>query len=179
MANPLRPLRSRVGNALRNSSALREVRAAAEKRAAALETRVEAADLRIGRYARQTDQLRGLIEAQAKQIAQLRETTKELQKYVQAATKSDRIRELDHNRIMSQVGALEERVGRLEQRLSDTTLVSGDADVGEGRALLEEMRREHEQARARFQTISWYEERLRRVEASLASLYEGDARHRL
>ena len=39
------------------------------------------------------------------------------------------------------------------------------------------MRREHDQARVRFQVISAYEERLRRLEAAVVEMYDGDIRN--
>ena len=44
-------------------------------------------------------------------------------------------------------------------------------------ALVDDVRTEHARIRARMQVISAYEERLRRVEESVAELYEGDPRH--
>ena len=52
-----------------------------------------------------------------------------------------------------------------------------DERLAEGRGLLEEVRTEHARIRARMQVVSAYEERLRRVEESVAELYEGDRRH--
>ena len=52
-----------------------------------------------------------------------------------------------------------------------------DESVAEGRGLLDEVRTEHARIRARMQVVSAYEERLRRVEESVAELYEGDRRH--
>ena len=82
----------------------------------------------------------------------------------------------------AQFGTLEVRLGDLEQRLADARAEHGgapldDAALAEGRGLLDEVRTEHARIRARMQVVSAYEERLRRVEESVAELYEGDPRH--
>jgi len=46
-------------------------------------------------------------------------------------------------------------------------------EVTEATDALGQIRREHEQIRIRMQIIASYEERLRRVDESLVSLYEG------
>ena len=78
------------------------------------------------------------------------------------------------------MGALEQRMGRIEELLGTGTFVADDAEQAEARSLVEEVRREHEQVRVRMQIISHYEERLRRLEATVAGLSdltEGEARH--
>jgi chromosome segregation ATPase len=164
--------RRRLGRELRETTALKEVRAglqAVEKRTAAEHDRLD----------RQLER----AERQVKRVDKLTETLAAVQERLGPIEGIFRVREVDHERMSSQLAALEARVGRLEEHLADHALVSG-SDAGldaEGRAtatsLLDEIRREHEQIRVRMQVITWYEERLRRVEASLVSLYDGDRRH--
>ena len=54
-----------------------------------------------------------------------------------------------------------------------------DAQLATGRGLLDEVRTEHARVRARMQVVSAYEERLRRVEESVAELFDGDRRHQV
>ena len=163
-------IRRRIGRQLRDSGALREVRdtvRATEKKMATEHTRV---DRHIERTERQA-------ERQAKRLDQLAEALASVQERLQPAEQIARLREVDHERMCSQVAALEARVARLEQLQSDGPLVADAEATAASTSLLDEIRREHEQIRVRMQIITWYEERLRRVESSLLALYEGDRRH--
>jgi hypothetical protein len=110
------------------------------------------------------------LDRQAKQIDAL---TKGL------ASVKERLRpvEVEHGRLRVQVGVVEERMGRLEQRLESGSFVADDASMAEARSLVDEVRKEHEQARVRMQIVSHYEERLRRVEEALVGLHGEDVRH--
>jgi hypothetical protein len=92
-----------------------------------------------------------------------------------AAAENTRV--VEHGRLRVQVGVFEERMGRLEQRLESGSFVADDASMAEARSLVDEVRKEHEQARVRMQVVSHYEERLRRLEEGLSALYKGDVRH--
>ncbi len=59
----------------------------------------------------------------------------------------------------------------------DERVALDDESVAEGRGLLDEVRSEHARISALMQVVSSYEERLRRVEESVAEPYEGDRRH--
>jgi chromosome segregation ATPase len=86
-------------------------------------------------------------------------------------------REVEHGRVSVQVGVLEQRLGEIEERIATGTFVADDAEQAEARRLVDEVRHEHQQARVRFQIISHYEERLRRVEQALVELLDdGDLR---
>lgn len=167
MAKPSAPLRHAVGRVLRNSGPLRELRAQLRRE------QVQRAD----GAATLAKELRGALQRQVKQVEQLTSTVKSLQQRIRPVEQEGSLRELDHLRLTSQVGAIEERLGRLEQRLEDGPLVTDDVSGAEARKLLDEVRREHEQIRVRMQIISWYEERLRRVETSVTSMFDGDVRH--
>ena len=77
-----------------------------------------------------------------------------------------RIAELEREltRVSPQVAALEERVEDLRQRLDVPDLDASDADRAEARSLVEEIRREHAQVRARITAATVFEERLRVLE---------------
>jgi len=82
----------------------------------------------------------------------------------------------------AQFGTIEARLAELEQRLRDVRSPAGgappgDDEVAQAAGLVDEVRTEHARIRARMQVVSAYEERLRRVEESVAELYEGDPRH--
>jgi DNA repair exonuclease SbcCD ATPase subunit len=160
MAGLLSPVRRRFGQALRNSTALRELRAQTDKK-----------------LRRQADRFDGLLKKQAKEISSLKASLTAFGEQLAELKHQDDIRHLDYGRLTPQVGAVEQRVGRLEQWLADGVRIADHEMTAEARDALEELRREHEKIRVRMQTVSWYEERLRRVEASVAAVYEGDRRH--
>jgi DNA repair exonuclease SbcCD ATPase subunit len=67
-------------------------------------------------------------------------------------------------RLQPQLAAVEQRLEELRQRV-DTRLDPGTAEEQEeARRLVDLIRREHEQIRSRMTAISWYEERLRKLE---------------
>jgi chromosome segregation ATPase len=189
MAGPSGPVRRKIGRALRNSGALREIRASVDKRFERLEARQRATQRQVtvqqahidraGNADKQVRQLHIVIGRQAKQLDKLTSTIAALQARVRPIEQAGSLREIDHARLTTQVGALEERAGRLEQRIGDGALITDDTSSAQARDLLTEVRSEHEQIRVRMQIISWYEERLRRVEASVTSMYDGDLRHPL
>ena len=74
-----------------------------------------------------------------------------------------RLLSMDFARIELQLGALEAKVERLARERAAP--VTGDSsDVARARNVVDVVQQEHQQIRARFQIISRYEERLRRVE---------------
>ena len=67
-------------------------------------------------------------------------------------------------RLQPQLAAVEQRLEELRQRV-DTRLDPGTAEEQqEAHRLVDAIRREHEQIRSRMTAISWYEERLRKLE---------------
>ncbi len=134
---------------------------------------------RLDNQAERLSQQGKRLEQQAKQLDAMKKTLTELRDQVRPYQRAASLTELDYRRTSLQVAGLEERVGRLEQRLTDGELRSDDASAAEARSLIEAVRREHDQARVRLQIISSYEERLRRVEASVVAMYDGDIRQSL
>jgi DNA repair exonuclease SbcCD ATPase subunit len=67
-------------------------------------------------------------------------------------------------RLQPQLAAVEQRLEELRQRV-DTRLDPGTpGEQEEAHRLVDAIRREHEQIRSRMTAISWYEERLRKLE---------------
>ena len=121
------------------------------------------------------DALRGRADRHEQRIAALEALTKDYGRSMNLDTVERERRDL-------QLGAVETRLADLEQRLADrgagrAGTAPDAAELAEGRALLAEVRDEHARLRARMQVVSAYEERLRRVEESVADLYDGDRRH--
>ncbi len=166
-------VRRRLGRELRNSSPLKEV----GSRLSASEKRIAAEHERLDRQIARIDRHMERAEAQAKRLDRLAQTMSTVQERLKPTEEITRLRDLDHERMTSQVRALEERVGKLEEQLADGTVVADTESTQRSISLLDEVRREHEQIRVRMQVITWYEERLRRVESSLLALYDGDPRH--
>lgn len=73
----------------------------------------------------------------------------------------------DLARIGPQVAALEQRLETLRQRLENPS--SSVGEEAQARSLLELVRREHEQVRARVFAAARYEERLGRLEEAVAA----------
>ena len=72
----------------------------------------------------------------------------------------------DLDRIMPVVAGLEVRVERLRRDTELATVGAGASSDDSAAHLLLEVRREHEQVRARLSAIAAYEERLRRLESA-------------
>jgi DNA repair exonuclease SbcCD ATPase subunit len=101
-------------------------------------------------------ELRGAQDAEAAEQHRVRD--------VRLGEVSDRIDELDDQlrRISAQLVAVERRVGDLERPA--VALAADDADRREARSLVEEVRLEHDRAQAGLAAISFYEERIARLE---------------
>lgn len=84
--------------------------------------------------------------------------------------------ENDLMRIGTQVAALEQRVEALAQRLDLPDVPATSPERAEARSLVEQVRREHAQVRARISAAVRFEERLRQVEDALAARQEEEGR---
>ncbi len=129
----------------------------------------------VGAQGRELKRVSAQLERQVQTLDRLVGLEQQLAPLAKAAD----VRALEHGRFSHQIGGMEQRLGALEQRISDGRFVADDADEAQARRLVDEIRREHEQIRVRMQIISSYEERLRRVEATAAELYDGDLRHQV
>lgn len=178
MSNPTTPsaisrVRRRLGRLRKTRMMVRDVR----KRVDAQRAQADLQRKQLEAQSRQQTKLLARLDAQAKQVEAVKKSvavlTARLTPFEQAAA----LRELEHGRFGYQLGAVEERLGTLEQRITDGTFVTDDAGQAQARDLVEAVRREHAQIRVRMQIVSAYEERLRRVEATVVALYDGDHRH--
>jgi chromosome segregation ATPase len=70
--------------------------------------------------------------------------------------------------LTAQVGALEERLQDLAEKVGTDRFDTNDEDTASARSLVEEIRDEHRRIRVRFGTMTQYEERIRRLESALA-----------
>jgi predicted component of type VI protein secretion system len=75
---------------------------------------------------------------------------------------------MDFARIQLQLAALEEKVERVARERYPVPVTGDSEDVSRARDVVALVQQEHQQVRARFQMITRYEERLRRVEDVLA-----------
>lgn len=123
-------------------------------------------------YRRRDARVRGLVdEALAPVRARLAAQNRRLgrletrldERLPDAVSKANRtFAELE--RLQPQLAAVEQRLEELRQRV-DTRLDPGTAEEQrEAQRLVDLIRREHEQIRGRMTAISWYEERLRKLE---------------
>ena len=126
-----------------------------------------------------TSKLQERAERQNSRLKTLQETVRELKGTITPTMKAQHLREVDHGRAMHQLAALEDRVGRIEEKLGAENFETDDDSLREARSLVDTVRREHDQARVRFQIISSYEERMRRLEAAITDMYDDDMRHPL
>lgn len=131
-------------------------------------------------------QLRAVVRKQRRALSRLRSAVAEiltrldnLERQRRSYEQASELRMIEHQRLGFQFGSIEQRLGRIEQQLTDGVLVATDDDTAEARSILDEVRREHEQVRVRMQIISSYEERLRRVEAALDRLDSQDPRYQV
>jgi chromosome segregation ATPase len=68
----------------------------------------------------------------------------------------------------AQVGAMEERLQGLTEKLDLAAFDPTEEEKAEARTLLDEVREEHRRIRVRFGVVTSYEERIRRLESALA-----------
>lgn len=73
-------------------------------------------------------------------------------------------------RVAPQVGALEVRME--DMRVAMQVPSGSPEELGEARAIVEDVRREHDRAKARLEAASWYEDRIRQLEDQVQVLTE-------
>lgn len=73
--------------------------------------------------------------------------------------------EREITRISPQVAALEERLESVRERVESPEFTGTDAERSEARSLIDDVRREHAQVRARISAATVFEERLRVLES--------------
>lgn len=116
---------------------------------------------------------RGEVAALSAEVARLRAEVARSESSDVARRLSKFRRELtmlqqDYERLARHLAATETRLELLADGLDAPSYEGDDADHAQARALVDEIRREHEQIRVRFQVVTAYEERLGRVERTLS-----------
>jgi uncharacterized coiled-coil protein SlyX len=142
-----------------------------------LASRIQDLGATVAAQQREIGRLTARVEAHRERLDRQRDRLEDFRQRFVPFEKASNLRALEHGRQGHQVGAIEQRLGALEERMADGVLVSDTEAEAEARRLIDEIRREHEQIRVRMQIVSAYEERLRRVEATLGEVYDGDPRH--
>ncbi len=137
---------------------------------------------RVARHTSAIATLRTRFDDQQQRVGRQDQRLRALEAAVKELGRATALDAAERERRDAQFGTLEVRLADLEQRAADarSALASTPLDderLAEGQGLLEAVRTEHARIRARMQVVSAYEERLRRVEESVADLYEGDRRH--
>ena len=137
---------------------------------------------KVARHATALTALRGRIDDHQGRLARQDEQLKDLQDKVTYLDRARTMEASERERRDAQFGTIEVRLAHLEQRLHDARpqfagVPPDDEALAEAASLVDAVRTEHARIRARMQVVSAYEERLRRVEESVAELYEGDPRH--
>ncbi len=102
-------------------------------------------------------------------LDQLQEGLRKLEERTSAFRRELKAHGRDLARIGPQVAALEQRVDSLRQR-AEPSPVADEGEQQQARSLLELVRREHEQVRARVAAAARAEERLSRLEDEVAAL---------
>lgn len=139
---------------------------------------------RVARHGAALSALRTRVDDHKERLARQDQRLKTLEARVKELGRATTVNTVERERRDNQFGMLETRLADLEQRLADarsgvTLTPLDDEQLATGRGLLDEVRTEHARIRARMQVVSAYEERLRRVEESVAELFEGDRRHQV
>jgi hypothetical protein len=137
---------------------------------------------RVARHAAALKALRTRVDDHQERLARQDERLKDLQARVTYLDRARTMEAAERERRDAQFGTIEVRLAEVEQRVRDAHSAGlstpPDAEaLAEASSLVEDVRTEHSRIRVRMQVISAYEERLRRVEESVAQLYEGDPRH--
>ncbi len=137
---------------------------------------------KAARQATAISTLKSRLDEQQQRVVRQEQRLKELEARVTDLGRYDALDTSERERRDAQFGVLEVRLADLEEQLAQSRqrVDAADTDLAqlaEGRTLLEEVRAEHARIRVRMQVVSAYEERLRRVEESVAELFEGDPRH--
>lgn len=137
---------------------------------------------RVAKHTAALSALRARVDTQQERLARHDQRLKDIETRIKDVDRGTVLDTVERERRDTQFGTIEVRLADLEQRLADAASGLGDAPLDEqqlaaGRSLLDEVRTEHARIRARMQVVSAYEERLRRVEESVAELYDGDRRH--
>ena len=92
---------------------------------------------RLERAAKADAQLRGQLLKLQERLTRQQESIKELRRQLGPVQHDQRQREVDYLRAMQQLGALETRVGRIEERLESDLFTADDESLREARSLVD------------------------------------------
>ena len=168
-------LRARVGRLRRTRMMVRQLKRTMREQGlvqTALTTQLAAVEKRLGAVEKR-------LGAVDERLSTLTATTKRLEGSFKPFERASALREVEHGRFSAQFGAVEQRLGRLEQAAADGRITGTEDSIRAATDVLDAVRREHEQVRVRLQIISAYEERLRRVESAVVSLVDDDPRQQV
>lgn len=108
--------------------------------------------------------LQARVDRQAERIRQLE--TRLDERLPDAVRKANRAF-TEVERMQPQTASMEQRLEELRQRLDTRLAPTTPEECDEAQRLLDAVRREHEQIRARTTAIAWYEDRLRKLEEAV------------
>jgi chromosome segregation ATPase len=126
---------------------------------------------RAGGYDELVKRVKEVERAQARQaekLARLQERAGRTRERVEEIKLTAYRADSSYEILSAQVGAVEERLQDLAEKLGAGSFATDDAGTESARSLIEEIRDEHRRIRVRFGTVTQYEERLRRLESALA-----------
>jgi chromosome segregation ATPase len=129
------------------------------------ELRTQAKQSRSGGRHGQEERMARLLERGRQQGRAIRAAERSLAKLVSEV----RLLQQDYVRLAQQLAASETRIEWLAEKVEGGGFAGSDPEHAEARSLVEAIRREHEQIRVRFQVVTGYEERLGRVEKTVAA----------
>jgi chromosome segregation ATPase len=129
------------------------------------ELRTQAKQSRSSGRHGQEERISRLLERSRQQGRAIRAAERSLTKLVSEV----RLLQQDYVRLAQQLASSETRIEWLAEKVEGGGFASTDPERAEARSLVEAIRREHEQIRVRFQVVTGYEERLGRVEKTVAA----------
>jgi len=142
-----------------------------ERRLLAIEARLDEHAQRLDAQAQRLDRQRELLTQQQQRLDHQRERLRELGSQ---STETARLG-VAYPVLAAQMASFEARLQQLLDASVTADVTADDAERAEARHLLDEVRREHARIRVRFGVVGRYEERVRRLEAAIASASQRDA----
>lgn len=106
----------------------------------------------------------------------VRALTKPLRRRLAAQESTLAVVRVDLEVISHQLRSLEHRLEAVAADVRDGPVTGSPSDVAEARNVLDQVRSEHERIRVRLQMLTVFEERFRRIEEAVVTMYGGDLR---
>lgn len=122
----------------------------------------------VDRHRQRLDRHRQRLHAHGLVLGNQRKRLNQLEKSVAGLRRELRQTNAAVERIIPQVAAQEHRIETLRERLTVAPSAQ-DGDAVEARRLIDEVQRQHARIRERLSGIAFYEERLRKLEATVTS----------